>query len=277
MKLQKDMLTRRAFNAFAALGPAALAQARKKIPIAVQLYSVRKLCEQDLPGTLAGLGKAGYQGVEFAGYYKRTAQELRKLLDDNGLKCCGTHTGLETLLGDELARAIEFNKIIGNPNLIVPSLPRKSTATRQAWLEMAKLFTELAGKVKASGMRVGYHNHSIEFKPLDGEMPWDTFFGNTPKEVIMQVDTGNCLDGGGDPGSFIKRYPGRATTVHIKEHSTTKKGALIGEGDMKWKEFFDVCETAGETEWYIVEEESGAHPGLQAVTVSLQNLRKMGK
>jgi sugar phosphate isomerase/epimerase len=276
-------ITRRAFAraGLALSAPAGLLQALQrsngKIPIAVQLYSVRKFCEQDLPGTLAGVAKAGYQGVEFAGYYNRTAKELRKLLDDNGLKCCGTHTGLSTVTGGELDKTIEFNRILGNRNLVVPSLPEKNRASKQAWLETANLFNDIAAKVKPAGMRVGYHNHEIEFKMLDGEMPWDTFFGNTSKEVMMQVDTGNCMHGGGDPTPYISRYPGRAITVHIKAYSTTKKNPLIGEDDMDWPKFFKLCETVGGTEWYIVEEESGAYPGLEAVSRSLANLRKMGK
>ena len=69
---------------------------KKKIPIGLQLYSVRNDCQKDLPAVIQAVAKMGYQGVEFAGYYGRKADELRKLLDDNGLKCCGTHTGLNT-------------------------------------------------------------------------------------------------------------------------------------------------------------------------------------
>lgn len=275
-------MTRRSFTitAGALAGWRAAAQrqmARAKVPIAVQLYSVRQLCQKDLPGTLAGLAKAGYQGVEFAGYYGWAAAELRKLLDDNGLRCCGTHTALNTLLGDELARTIEFNRTIGNQNLIVPSLPEKYRSSRQAWLDTARLFTELAARVKEQGMRVGYHNHAVEFKLLEGEAPWDLFAKNTSQEVILQIDTGNCIEGGGDPIAYVRRYPKRSQTVHIKEHSASKPDAIIGEGDIKWKEFFEACESVGGTEWYIVEEESGAYPGLEAVTRSLANLRKMGK
>lgn len=272
------LISRRAF----ALGAAGLAsltkiQARGKVPIGVQLWSVRQLCQKDLEGTLAGLAKIGYQGVEFAGYYNRTAKELRKLLDDNGLRCCGTHTGIQTLLGDELGRTIEFNQVLGNPYLIVPSLPEKYRSSRQAWLDTAKLFAELAEKVKPHKMRVGYHNHAVEFKPMEGEIPWDLFFSHTPKEVVMQIDTGNCMGGGGDPVAYVRKFPGRAITVHIKEHSATRRDAIIGEGDVKWREFFEACESVGGTEWYIVEEESGAYPGLEAVRRSLENLRKMGK
>jgi len=125
-----------------------------KIPVGLQLYSVRADCGRDLPGTLEAVAKMGYEGVEFAGYYGRSAKDLRKLLDDNGLKCCGTHTQLDTLLGDNLAPTIEFNKTLGNKYLIAPGLPGKYRESLAAWLETAKLFNELAEKVKPHGMLV---------------------------------------------------------------------------------------------------------------------------
>jgi sugar phosphate isomerase/epimerase len=248
-----------------------------RIPIGLQLYSVREDCARDLPGTLSAVARMGYEGVEFAGYYERTAAELRKLLDDLGLKCCGTHTGLNTLLGDELPRTIEFNQTLGNPYLIVPGFPAERRSSRAAWLETARIMNEVAQRAASSGMRVGYHNHSIEFQPMDGELPWDTFFGNTRPDIIMQFDSGNALHGGAETVPFLKRYPGRAVTVHLKEYAKSNDKALIGEGDVPWSEVFHLCETIGGTEWYIVEQESYAYPPIECVDRCLQALRKMGK
>src|SRR4026207_2569221 len=86
-----------------------------RIPFGLQLYSVRNECAKDLDGTVAAVAKMGYKAVEFAGYHGRDAKGLRKLLDALGLKCCGTHTGLDTLLGDDLSKTIEFNHTLGNP------------------------------------------------------------------------------------------------------------------------------------------------------------------
>ncbi len=248
---------------------------RRRFPIGLQLYSVREDCKRDLPGTIAAVAKMGYKGVEFAGYYDRSAGQLRKMLDDNGLVCCGTHTGLDTLLGDNLRRTIEFNKTLGNKYLIVPGLPEKYRSSHQAWLDTAKLFNELAEKVKPHEMLVGYHNHSIEFTAMDGELPWDTFYGNTRKDVVMQIDVGNAIHGGADPLPYLYLYPGRAITVHVKEFSKTNKKALIGEGDVNWKAFFALCKAVGQTEWYIAEQESYAYPPLECVERCLRNLRKM--
>jgi len=248
-----------------------------KIPIGLQLYSVRHDCERDLPGTLAQVAEMGYQGVEFAGYYGYEAKELRKMLDDLGLACCGTHIRLPTLLGDELPGTIEFNLTLGNKYLIVPGLAEERRNSRAAWLETAGIFNDVAANLKPHGLLTGYHNHYIEFSPMDGELPWDTFFGNTRQDVIMQLDTGNARHGGGDPISFLKRYPGRAITVHLKEYSATNDKALIGEGDEDWEQVFDICESIGNTEWYIVEQESYAYAPLECVAKCLENLRQMGK
>jgi len=248
-----------------------------RVPIALQLYSVRDDCAKDFGGTLKAVAKMGYEGVEFAGYHGRSASELRKMLDDLNLKVAGTHIGLDTLLGDELKKTVEFNRTLGNKLLIVPGLAEERRNSAKAWLETAKLFNELAVKVKPYGMRVGYHNHVVEFQPMDGTLPWDIFFGNTTQDVVMQLDTGNALHGGADPIPLLEKYPGRATTVHLKEHSASYDKALIGEGDVRWREVFRLCETTGKTEWYIVEQETYALPPLECVDKCLKSLKKMGK
>jgi sugar phosphate isomerase/epimerase len=253
------------------------AEGKKKIPVGLQLYSVRNECAKDLPGTIAAVGKMGYVGVEFAGYYGRDAKALRKMLDEAGLKCCGTHIALDTLLGENLPKTIEFNQTLGNQFLIVPSLPEKRRNSRQAWLETADLFSELADKAKPHGMRVGYHNHNVEFTPIDGEVPWDTFFNRTKKEVVIQFDTGNGMGVGGDPMVYLPKHPGRVASIHVKPFSKTKPNALLGDDEQPWKEIFKICETVAGTEWYIIEYESDAYPPLISVEKTLEVMRRWGK
>ena len=250
-----------------------------QIPIGLQLYSVREDCQKDLPGVLKEVARMGYAGVEFAGYYGYSATDLRKMLDDLGLKCCGTHTGLPTLLGEELPKTIEFNQTLGNKFLIVPGLPKERTESKSAWLQTAEIMNGISELVRPHHMLTGYHNHHTEFQPLaDSEdLPWDIFFGSTNPEVVMQFDTGNAMHGGAEAGPFLRRYPGRALSVHLKEYSATDDKALIGQGDVKWSEIFELCETVGATQWYIVEQESYAYPPLECVEQCLQNLRAMGK
>lgn len=246
---------------------------RKKIPIGLQLYSLRVECQKDLPGMLAAVSKIGYKGVEFAGYHGRTAKELRKLLDDNGLLAEGTHTPYESVQGDKLKETIELNHTIGNKFLIVPSM--NETKSKQEWLDRAKLFNEIADKLKPEGMSVGYHAHAHDFHTIEGVSAWDLFFGNTRQEVIMQLDTANCRDGGADPVAVLKKYPGRARTIHIKSHGAGPE-AVIPEGDINWKEVFAFCEGKGKTEWYVVEHETSKDP-LDAVKRSFESLKSLGK
>ncbi|CAI7995306.1 hypothetical protein GBAR_LOCUS1672 [Geodia barretti] len=188
----------------------------------------------------------GYEGVEFAGYYDRTAEELRDMCDDLGLKVAGTHTGLNTLLGDELAKTVAFNKGLGNPYLIVPGLSEEHRNSQQAWLDTAKLFNDIAEKIADQGMCTGYHNHTSEFEPMEGKLPWDTFGGNTRDDVVMQIDIGHALRAGADPVSFIERYPGRSKLVHLKEYSSTDDRANVGEDHRQTsKECYRVLKPGG--------------------------------
>jgi sugar phosphate isomerase/epimerase len=248
-----------------------------QIPVALQLFSVREDAAKDLPGVLKQVAEMGYDGVEFAGYYDYSAEDLRALLDENGLRCAGTHTGINTLADDVFEETVAFNKILGNPYLIVPGLPEEYRDSIDAWKRTAERFNELAEKAAAAEMRVGYHNHFHEFQPMDGEIPWDVFFGNTREDVIMQADTGNALHGGADVVEYIKKYPGRAVTVHLKEYKDGWDQAVIGQGDVNWQELFTTCEAQGITTWYIVEQENYAAPPLECVRQCREALREMGK
>lgn len=247
------------------------------IPIGLQLYSVREDCARYLPAALKAIAAMGYAGVEFAGYYGYSARALRSLLDDCGLKCCGTHTSLDSLLGDKLLATIEFNQTLGNKYLIVPSLPEQYRDSSAAWLETAGLFNRIAEQLAPHGMLTGYHNHFIEFQPIAGGVPFDLFFSHTRPDVVMQIDLGNAIHGGGDPIACLRNYPGRAITVHLKEYAAGYDKALIGEGDVNWSEVFSLCENGGGTQWYIVEQESYAYAPLECVERCLNNLHGMGR
>ena len=256
-----------------------------RIPIGLELYSVREDLANDVRRTLEAVAKMGYEGVEFAGPPQHTGEELRPLLDEFGLVCCGWHTPFDMVQDDKLASTIELNKAVGNQYVIIPGLPGHLIQTRDDWRKMADFFNELADKLAPHGLFTGYHNHHIEFTPLDGEKPWDTLFGNTKKEVVMQLDTGNALFGGGDCVAILEQYPGRGGTVHLKPYSKEAGKddphagfrPLIGEDDLPWADIFRLCEATDDTKWYIVEYENDAFPPLEAVDRCLQALKAMGK
>lgn len=285
-------LNRREFITRAALGTAGLALAgglagcatnktccaadkkttMKKIPVGLEMYSVRNECKADFPGTIAAVAKIGYAGVEFAGYWGRSAKEVRQMLDDNGLVTCGTHTQFADLQPDKLDATIEFNQIIGNKFIICPYMTGK---TRADWMAHAKMFNDIAAKLKPLGMWTGYHAHKHDFELIDGESAWDIFFRNTKDEVIMQLDTSNCVDGGQDPVEVLHRYPGRCRTIHIKSNGGGPE-AIIGEDKINWAGVFEWCETKGGTKWYVVEHETSKAP-LETVKRTYEKLKELGK
>ncbi len=249
----------------------------KKIPIALQLYSVREDCAQDLPGTLKAVAEMGYAGVEFAGWHNHSASELKKILADTGLKVAGAHIPIAQFENDQWESNADFNQALGNPYLIVPGIPADRRKTLDDWRRLAEFFNQLAEKAAARDLRVGFHNHMVEFEELEGRIPWEVFFDAARTDVIMQIDTGNALRAGAQAADYLRRYPGRAEIVHLKEHSAVNEKALIGEGDVPWQTIFELSETIGGTKWYVVEEERRPYPPLESVRRSLEALRQMGK
>jgi len=249
----------------------------KKIPIGLQLYTIggdmRKMGNE---AALAAVAKAGFKGVEFAGYLGLDAKALRKLLDDNGLKACGSHIRLEAMQGTEFDKTVEFNKTIGNTRLIAPSLSGKYTSSKKALEDAADAFNEIADKLKPLGMRTGFHCHPGEFRQIEGETVWDIFFSRAKKEIIMQCDLGHMGTAGVDPVKYMTKYPGRAASVHVKPSAKVSRGGLVGgpEDDLKWPEIFKACESVGGTEWYVVEYDGGS---MEKAEKTIETLRKWGK
>lgn len=255
-------LSRREFLKLSAAGLATVALAWQfaplaraaggKIPIGLQLWPLKKQCEADLPAVIDALGKMGYQGIEYApfGYLNRKPGELVNMMKASGVVCCGSHVKFTTL-EQNFQETVEFNQALGNKLLIVASVPKERGATKQGWLDVVKFFNETSDKLKPSGMSLAYHAHPPDFKPIEGAVPWDLVFENANRDLVMQLDTGNCQEGGGDPVAVLKKYLPRARTIHLREFGGPAD-AVIGGGEMRWKEIFALCET-GVTEWYVVD------------------------
>ena len=262
-------------------GLSASLAAKKKVPIALQLYSLREDAKTDIVKVIAAAGKMGFEGVEFygwGGYFGRTAKELRQLLDDNNLKSASDHISPNMLDGDKFQSTVEFHQTMGTRILTLSSFggSKQAQATPQFWKDGAEKATVMAAKLKPHGMRLGFHNHPVEFTKLaDGSVPWELFFDNAGKDVLQQLDLGSVLGGGADPAVYLKRYPGRTATMHMKDHAKGKSKVLIGEGDVKWKEVVKLAESVGGIEWYIVEQESYPYPPLESVQRSYDNLKKI--
>jgi len=223
------------------------------IPIGLQLYSVRAAFQENPLATLRAVKKMGYEGVEFFGAPQYCAEFYVGLLKETGLTCCGWLWS-NVLDPAGLEAGISFNKAIGNYTLICGSVKHESLAGIKA---NAKRFNEVADILAPHGMRIGYHSHKTDHPLVDGVSPWDVLMDNTDERVIMQLDTGNSMDGGADILDILNRYPGRCQTIHLKPHRdgqyVTGIRPVIGEDDCPWREVIDFCRTKGRTEWFIVE------------------------
>ena len=244
----------------------------KSIPVGLQLYTIGREANADPAAALAKVAQLGYRGVEFAGYFGKDAKTLRKMLDDNGLKCCGSHLGLDLFLkGDNFKKTVDFAKTLGCPLLNVPG---QRNAGKQGWVDSARRFNDLSDKLKPLGLRIGYHCHPGDFEKIDGEPVWDIFFGNTNKDVVMQCDLGHMGTADVDPVMYLNKYPGRAASVHVKPSAKQKRNLLVGEDELNWPAIFKACETVGGTEWYIVEYDGGS---MEKAARTIETLKKWGK
>lgn len=280
--MNQHELSRRAFLALAGAAPfaaAGLSARQKAVPVGLELYSVRTELMKDLPGTVTAVAKMGYKVVEFySPYFEWTpdaAKNVRKLLDDLGIECRSTHNSATVLAPDSLKKAIELNQIIGSKSVIVASAGRITDIA--GWEKFAADLTTAAGQLRPLGMTTGFHNHAVEWAPIDGKRPMDVLAAGTPKDVVLQFDIGTCVEAGHDPVAWIKANPGRIRSMHCKDWSKSRGYAVaFGEGDAPWKAIFSAAEATGGIEFYLIEQEvAGPEGELAMAQKCLDNYKKL--
>jgi sugar phosphate isomerase/epimerase len=258
------------------------AEAPKAIPIALQLYSVRQECQTDLDAVLEQAAKMGFTGVEFFNNsyfkYNNRAADLRKRLDDLGLKSEGIHANTAALRGDALKAAIDTAKILGTTFIIVPmdndaTHPERSKA-------FAEVFNQAAEVLKPAGMACGYHNHQNEFRKDGDKTFFELFAERTSKDVVLQQDVGWTVAAGFDPVAMMKKYPGRFRTTHFKPYAArgeAGKKDFIGQDSVDWPAVIKACREVGGTEWFVVEQETYPDrlPPMDCTRTSMEGLQKI--
>ncbi len=284
--MSRTHLTRRSFliasGARAVCGalPEPAARAARRVPVGLELYSVRDELAKDLMGTVRAVAKMGYEVVEFYSPYLQWspeyARQVRKLLDELNLRCPSTHNSRGALEGEGLKKAIELNRILGSRTIVMASPGR--VATQDDWKRVAEILTSAASTLEPLEMRAGYHNHQLEFTEREGLRPMPLLAANTPKNVTLQLDVGTCMEAGYDPVAWIKAHPGRIRSLHLKDWGAgAGRGyrVLFGEGDTPWKALLDAAEDQGGVEHYLIEQEGSRLPSLETATQCLANFRKL--
>lgn len=260
--------------------PASAQQKPKKLPVGLELYSVRDELQKDLMGTVRAVAKMGYQVVEFyspyQGWTTDYAKEVRKLLDELNIKCLSTHNGRNGLEGDGLKKTTELNQILGSTTIVMASAGR--TQTQDDWKRVADILTAASETLKRLKMRAGYHNHQLEFTEKEGFRPMPFLAANTPKDVTLQFDVGTCMEVGYDPLEWIKANPGRIRSLHLKDWGKGEDRGyhvLFGEGDTPWAKILDAAESVGGAEYFLIEQEGSRFPSLETAEKCLANFRKV--
>ncbi|MSU22979.1 MAG: sugar phosphate isomerase/epimerase [Opitutus sp.] len=305
-KIPGKPLSRRNFLALSAVVPAALvaqsvsrpafaapavdaaapALVAKKYPIGLELYSVRTELMRNLPDTLRAVAKCGYEVVEFYSPYSSWtlpfAKGVRTLMEDLGLRCYSTHNGFGSFTpGETMAKAIELNQILGARHLILASAP-PSAKGLEGWKKLCGQLTTAVEQLAPHGLSAGFHNHRVEWAPLDGGgRIMDVIAANTPQEFVLQFDVGTCVEAGADPVAWIKANPGRIKSVHLKDWTPGARAdekayrVLFGEGVAPWKEILAAAESAGGVEFYLLEQEGSRFPEIETAQRCLDNWKAM--
>jgi sugar phosphate isomerase/epimerase len=168
-----------------------------------------------------------------------------------------------------------MNQILGNRFLIIAADKQRMSAL-DSIMELAEILNTTAKTLKPHDMATGYHAHPFDFVKFGDETAWEILFSNTDKDVVMQLDIGNCVGGDGDPIAMLKKFPGRARSLHLKDYGGGPD-AVIGEGQADWDEIFHLSETLHDPMWYVVEEGGQDGMGFDIPKRSLEALRSMGK
>jgi sugar phosphate isomerase/epimerase len=246
--------------------------------VALQMYSLREQVDKDFVGTLRAVAEMGYPAVQPHSYGGMSARDLRRLLDDLGLKVAGTHVRLSDV-EDRLDEEIAFNAELGNPDVVLASVPIERRGSADDWRRLAELFNRAGQRCQAAGARFSYHNHAFEFEPVGGRTGLEILFGETdPRLVLFEPDVYWIALGGKDPAEVIRQHAERCRLIHLKDvgRDEARSFAEVGEGTLDFAPIFAASEAAG-AEWYVVEQDRCARPPLESVRISLDHLREWGK
>jgi len=248
-----------------------LASATRK-PLGIEMFSIPKLAEKDLRGTLALLASMGYTQVQFygpfdfspartiaewkaleprlgfsgSGLYGQTAQQVKAILDDNHLTAPSLHTDLPTLQ-EEMGRLAEMAHVLGTKYVILPAIPAEERKTLDDYKRVADVFNSIGRSALSHGVKFGYHNHGYGWHEMQGKIPERVLFASTdPQLVYLEMDIFWTSAAGVDPIQLLKDYPNRYKQLHLKDMKQRRQFKGDGGDPGQWMELFPLMTTAGD-------------------------------
>ena len=247
-----------------------------RIEYGIQMYSLRDITQNDLKGALKTVADQGYKYVEFAGFFGHPAESVKEWLDEYGLVCSGTHTGIDPITDENIEETIKYHQIIGCKNLIVPGA---DWSTEEKMNYNIEVMNKAAPKLKAAGITLGYHNHSAEFFPTSyGKLLHKEIETRCP-EVEFELDTFWVFNARLDPVAEMERLRDRIRVIHLKDGIPSTdgghgaEGKSVGEGEAPIKA---VREKALEMGVLMVIESEGLQPtGTEEVGRCIKFLRTL--
>jgi sugar phosphate isomerase/epimerase len=261
--------------------------------VGLQLYTVRDLMKKDFEGTIAKVAQIGYKEVEFAGYFDRSPQAVRAILEKDGLTSPSTHVGYD-IVEKKWGETLDTAHTIGHAFVVCPWIDAKQRKTPDGWKQAAELFNRAGESAQKASIQFAYHNHAFEFEPseaLGGKFPYDFLLAETdPNLVKMEMDLCWITVGGQDPVKYFDSYPGRFPLVHVKDWTTKgpsgndyggatgaskRPGHMtdVGQGEIDWKRIFAQSGKAG-IQHYLVENDE-PKSAFEDIKISYDYLSKL--
>ncbi|MFO8128961.1 MAG: sugar phosphate isomerase/epimerase [Bacteroidales bacterium] len=243
--------------------------------IGLQLWTLRNAIQEHTMETLKQVGRIGYDHIEPYGFdgefYGYPAKAFRKITEDLGMKLTSTHTGITLSNADlHIEQAVEA----GLEYLVLPTPGDRKMEDPDDVKIFAEEMNRIGEKVQKAGMKLGYHNHSFEFQPMDGEIPFDILLRETiPELVCFQLDIYWMIEGGRDPVRYFQDHPGRFELWHVKDRGGDGKSTTVGNGTIDYADLFHYSGSAG-MKYFYVEQESYTMAPIEAAAKSYAFIRE---
>ncbi len=224
---------------------AATTNSAAKVVPGLQLYTLRDLMAQSVADTLKLVAGVGYTQVEFAGYYDKSATELKKIMDSEGLSSPSCHVPLDVMQKD-LDKVIEQALVVGHKYLVLPYLMDTDRKTIDQYKALAAFLNKAGEKIQAAGMQLAYHNHDFEFIKLSNQVPYDILLNETDAKLLqMELDLYWVVKAGHSPLELFARQPGRFPLWHVKDMDKAGAFADVGKGVIDFQPIFAKAKAAG--------------------------------